>query len=357
MPGQSTYGTLTTLDTLATTQQTIVEFGEDRAFQAIATALAAHNEIMADILSGLVETSADRQRRYGGPAAMAMDPVDQMGRADAQKVTAGVTVGFPLRKYQASLQWNRDYFEVTTAQELAAQFQAARDADILAVTRELKRAIFTPTNSSFVDVLIDSVTLPVKAFVNADSAALPVGPNGETFNGATHTHYLGTASFVASDLSALIFTVIEHYGRGNPVVLINRAQEAAVRAFTGFNPYFDMRIQPADTTQRAVGSLDQTNLYNRAIGVFDAGSGAAEVWVKPWVPANYICCYLRGVAVPLVRRIRNAARGALRLVADNENFPLRAQTLEREFGVGVWQRTAAAVLYTAGTPYVAPTIT
>ena len=361
MPIPQNYGTLTTLDTLrASGTQTIVEFGEDKAFAAIAMSLAAHNSILDDFQSGLVETSTDRLRRYGGPASMYMDVVDQLGRADVQKIAAGVNIGFPMRKYQVALQWTRDYMEVATPQELAGQFTAAQDADILALTRELKKAIYTATNSTFTDVNVDNVTLPVKAFVNADGAAIPPGPNGEVFDPATHTHYFArVAALAASDINALVTAVGEHYANGRVVVYINRADEAAVRAFTTqFTPYVDARLIPAVTTVRAQGVLDQSNLYNRAIGIWDGGTGAAEVWVKPWTISGYMFAYTLGAPTPLVKRIRNAQRGALRLVADYDNYPLRAQTMEREFGVGVWNRANGAVLYvTAATTYVSPTIT
>jgi hypothetical protein len=48
------------------------------------------------------------------------------------------------------------------------------------------------------------------------------------------------------------------------------------------------------------------------------------------------------------------------VAADDEAHPLRARSLEREFGVGTWNRTNGAALFIdagAGGVYVAPTIT
>src|SRR5690349_1308144 len=176
------YGTLSTLDTLASSQQTIAQFGEDNAFSAIEAARVAHNAIVQELLSGFVERTEERLRRYGGPSAMAMDEIDQWGTPDAQKVAAGSPVYFPLKLYGLSVQWTRKFMQVATTRELAEQFVAAQDADINAIIREIKRAIFTPTNYTFADKLVDNVALSVKALVNADSAPLPLGPNGETFN-------------------------------------------------------------------------------------------------------------------------------------------------------------------------------
>lgn len=345
------YGTLSVSDLLATTQQSVAAVGEERVWQAIDDALRVHNQITQELLGSLVETSTDRQRRYGGPDAMVMDEIDEYGTPDAQKVAAGQTVGFPLRLYGISVQWTRKYFQNHTPAELAAQFTAAQDADVKAIQRELKRAIFRPTNTTFVDRLVDNVSLGVKAFVNADSAPVPLGPMGDEFNGATHTHYLGTGSFVAADLTALIDTVVEHHNVGTPLVYINKAQEAAVRGFSGFTAYLDARLLPASTAQTARGSLDMMNPQNRAIGVY----GAAEIWVKPWVPASYLFAWVMGGPRPLVMRQRPGGTGMV-VAAEDEAHPLRARTLEREFGIGVWQRTNGAALYTGNATYAAPTI-
>lgn len=354
------YGTLTTLDTLATLNNTTVaEIGEDTVWAGIQAALDAHNMLLREAMMELVDDTTDRQRRYGGSDSGEMDEVDEMGRADASKLSAGTTVGFPLRKYQRTKQWTRDFFEEVTGAQFAAEVNGDLDADARLVYRQIRRAIFTPTNTTFTDTLVDQVSLAVKALVNADSAEIPNGPHGETFNAATHTHYLYTAgtSLVAADLTALIETVVEHYSSGMPIVEINRAQEATVRALTGFAAYQDARIIVGSATTIAQGNLDPININDRAIGVYNG----AEIRVKPRIPAGYLFAWVQGAPKPLVYRrpLRNPARGDFRLVADNELYPLRAQTRERMFGVAPWNRTNGAALYIdtgAAGAYVAPTI-
>jgi len=284
---------------------------------------------------------------------MSMDEIDEFGTPDAQKVAAGSNVGFPLRKYGGALQWTRTAFQNMMASEFAAQVTGMMDADKLVIIRQIKRAIFTPTNTAYVDRLVDGVALPLKALVNADSAPIPLGPNGEVFNGASHTHYLGTASFVASDLSALISTVTEHFGNGNIIVDINQAQEAAVRALTGFVAYIDPRVIAPITAQYATQGLENlVNIYNRRIGLY----AGAEIWVKPWVPASYLFSYLEGQRRPLVMRPRPTGGGDLALVFEDEEHPLRARVYEREFGISVYTRINGAALYTGNATYAAPVI-
>lgn len=352
------YGTLLTLDTLRATYQTVAEFGEDLAFASIQALMDAHNEIVQTMYADLVDRTTDRLRRYGTPDSMTFVKTDEIGRPDAQKILPGAVAGFPLDSYQASVQWTRKYFQNATVAEIAGQWIAMRTADLQRIQLEVKRALFVPTNYNFDDYLVDrlqQITLPVRALLNADGLGIPAGPNGETFNGATHTHYLATASLVAADVVALLETVLEHYNSGEAVIYINRAQETAIRGMgANFTAMLNANIVGPDTATRFEGApLNAIRLYNRPIGIFNG----AEVWVKPWIPAGYIVAFIKGQPKALVMRSRpGAGNGDLQLVADDERYPLRARTYEREFGVGVWNRTAAAVLFTGGGTYTAPAL-
>jgi hypothetical protein len=194
----------------------------------------------------------------------------------------------------------------------------------------------------------------VKALVNADSTVLPPGPNGEAFNAVTHTHYLAAAVLNNAALDGLITSILEHYGVGRVVVYINVAQVATIRALTGFNTILDARIIPSVTQQRAEGNLDQSNLSNRLIGIYDNNAGAAEIWVKPWILPSYLFGFNPDVAQPLRMRVR-PGRGVLRLMADWEQYPMRARQYEREYGFGIRERINGAILYIGGGSYVTPT--
>jgi hypothetical protein len=350
------YGTLSITDLLSN-QATIAQIGEDVVFESIQTALDAHNQIVREQMTDLVEISTDRIRRYGGLDTMQMDEIDEYGAPDAQKVTAGTNVGFPLKLFGTAVQWTRKFTQVATASELAEQFVAAQDADVRQIIAQIKKALFVPTNSNPIDRLVqNALVLPVKALINADGAVIPPNPiTGATFNGATHTHYLAVATggtIATTDVTALTTTVLEHYGMGELRIYANQAQEAALRALTGFVAYIDPRIISATTITTGRAALDVANLYDRRIGIY----GPAEVWVKPWVPANYLFCFDSGVPKTLVMRERFAGTGDLVIAAEDEEYPLRARRLEREFGVGVWNRGNGAVMEVDATSYTAPVI-
>lgn len=361
------YGTLHLLDTLAyLDKDNVMEYGEDRLYAHLSDLLAVHNTMTQQMISLFVEYTTDRVRRFGaGAVSGEMLEVDEWGLTDVQKTSvAGYDIGFPLRNYMYSLGWTRKYFELKAVSDIAKEFIAAQEADIRNIKRELLKALFNPTNYTFVDRLVDSISLPVKRLINADSTAIPINEFGTTFNGASHTHYLARAggSVAASDITAAIDTVVEHgISGGQVLVLINKAQEAAVAAMTPFTglqaPMVD--LGPGSTVE-LVARMSRDNPYrldDRPIGVWD---GYVVVHTKPWVPANYIVVMLVGSPAGKVLTFRTRpvnGYGLFRMTAEHEHYPLRAQHLEREFGIGVWQRFGAAVLYTGNTTYAAPTIT
>lgn len=348
-----TTGTQDISTLLATRFQSAAEFGLDTIQQILAADVAAHNAIVQEMVSGLCDVTTDRQRRYGTSVSGQMVEVDEYGRSQTQVDRPGATVGFPLRLYQYAVGWTAKWFETHTPADMAIAVQNAQKSHLRAVQRELKKAIFGSTNYTFNDFLIDRIDLNVKRFLNADSAAIPDGPNGETFDGASHTHYDAESSLSANGLLATINDVMEH-GHGNRVqVAINRTNEAAVRALTGFAAYPDPRIiyRATDTPGQ---TLDISRLDNRAIGIF----GGAEVWVKPWAIASYAFVWDAGDPnKPLAFRQRaQTTLQGLRIAADLNTHPLYAQYMEAEFGIGVWTRTNGAVLYFGGSSYTVPTI-
>lgn len=351
------YGTLTLDDILTHRFPTVLDIGEQNLYEIFNNDLRFHRQLLNENMQEFVEITQDRQRGWGGTASIDMDVMDEMGTPDAQKMELPrITLGFPLRRYGIALQWTRHWFLRHTPQEMAIQLQSEEDADVRRVRTELMRSVFVPTNYSFVDRLgPQGITLAVKRLLNADGTIIPQGPNGLTFDGATHTHYLATAALAAADIRALINTVIEHYSAGEVLLYINQADEVTVRAMsaTGFQPYVDARIvQPLTATYARGRTVDYFNVNNRAIGIFDS----AEVWVKPWIPVGYMYCYVNGTQKPLVMRVPDVGEQGLHLEFDDEVHPLRAQVVAHEYGFGVFNRMAGAVLYTGGGAYVAPTL-
>lgn len=347
-------GTLSIDDLQAVQFQSAARYGLNTIAEVFAADLAVHSRIAGEMLSLYADVTADRQRIYGASDRGNMVETDEFGRAPTQKARAGTTAGFPLKMYSYAIGWTRKYLQNATPAELANQFTAGKKAHMIEIARQLKKAIYLSANYTFNDFLVDKIDLAVKRFVNADSAAIPDGPNGETYDGATHTHYDAIATLTAAAMQTHIRDVVEHGHGGKVVTIINIADEATVRALTGFVPYLDPRVTLNANANQAGTRLDITRLDNRAIGIFDS----AEVWIKPWALPSYMFTFDTTTGnKPLAVRTRTGAAPTLEIAAELDTFPLYAQYMESEFGVGVWTRTNGAVLYFGGGSYTDPTIT
>jgi hypothetical protein len=347
-------GILSMQDMLRNRFQTPVQLGLDTIARSLQADLAIHNRIIQDLTSTFAVTTADRRRRYGVSSALQFLTADEFTRAHTQKVITGSEVEFPMEGFQAAIGWTAQFFQNKTVADMAATQVASKVGHINAIKRRLQLAIFGATNYTFQDYRVDEVNLDVKRFLNADGAPIPMGPNGEQFTAGTHTHYLFSDGITNTSAHALVNTVFEHHNSSGLRVYINIADESAWRALADFKPYVDTRIVPSVNADRAAGSLDPFNPGNRAIGIF----GPAEVWVKPWGVANYAVCLATDTDLkPLAMRTRDGGAPVLRTVATNVLFPLQADYMESEFGVGTWTRTNGAVLFfgAGAVAYVEPT--
>jgi hypothetical protein len=273
------YGTLSTLDTLASIRQSVIAFGEDRAWQSISAALDSHNAQFNEMLGTLVERTSDARRSYGTGDVKVMDELDQWGQSDAQKISAAQTVDFPLRRYGNSLQWTRQWMISNTVEQLAAEVSAIMDADRSNLMRR-SSARFTP----------DEYHVHRQAGRPGQRVARGQGVRQQRRLGLPGRSERRGVRDLASALSGqrdadgdgatnLVTAVQEHYNSGTPVIVINSADEAAVarahglRGLCGPAPHAECERQPADCTR-----VNFANTYNREIGLY----GAAVVRIKPW---------------------------------------------------------------------------
>jgi hypothetical protein len=341
----ATVGTYDISFLLQARNQSAKEFGIGNVVKILQADLSAHNAIVNDMLADLCEFSTDAQRLYGASSAGAMFKVDEFGRAPGQIPSEGGTVAFPLELFQYNLGWTKKYLETASVADLAQRQLDAETAHMKMIQTQIQEATLRKTNYTFRDYLVDNVDLSVKQFVNADSMAIPDGPNGETFTASTHDHYRSTGTAAVADYNDLVDTVVEHGHGGYIKMCINKADQATVAALSGYNAYIDPRISvPGGATAGVpVKRLDITRLDNRPVGLL----GEAEVWVKPWIPADYTLVYdAADIRKPLVFRQRaQAGLQGLRLVAEFDTHPLQVQFMEAEFGIAVNTRTNGSVLY------------
>jgi hypothetical protein len=351
------FGTLQVLDTIgsrkAAASDYLNTYDESELYMQVQMFLDAHNKLVDMITSDLVVKTTDRLTTWGGNATVDMIDGDQFSRPDVQKMQVSpTTLGFPLYLKQVAWGVTRLFMMNKTVKDLDEILVAIRDADIRDIGKAIRAALFNPTNAlTYVDKRTDGATLPLRRLLNADSAVIPPDPYGNVFTASTHTHYLGTGSFIAGDLTTGIDTVLEHYLSGEMRIYAAKNLETTIRGFSGFYPYYDARLRlAADTTVAASKSLDMENNLDRSIGIF----GSAEIFIRPWVPSNYIFFYNVSAPKPLRMRIRNDASASLHIAAEMETFPLRAQFIEREYGISTLERSNGACLLTTNATYSAP---
>jgi hypothetical protein len=330
-------------------------FSVDQIAQIIAQDNLNYSALVTEAIADLAETTEDQVRGSGGSAGGDMMEVDEFSRGPTQKDVPGYLIGFPLRKYQYPLGWTAQWERNATPNDVAMKNAAAQAADMRRTRYEIQKAIFTPTNYSFRDFLVNKAitALPVKAAINADSTPIPNGPNGEVFDGTTHTHYDGAAALTAAAVQAAINDVAEHRAGADIRVIINQADLGSYQALAGFIPlqvpYVNINIA---ANQANNARLDITRMDNRQVGWF----GAAQVWTKPWGVQNYQITYdAAAPQKPLVRRVEKNPRG-LFVAAEIDAHPLRAPYTENFYGFGAWNRTALHVLRFNNATYSAPAL-
>jgi hypothetical protein len=334
-------------------QYTVAKFGEDTIALILQRDLEAHNRIMLDLMSELATPTTDLNRLSGSSIGGEMQEVDEFGAAATQKTLPGTAVGFPLRKFQHNVGWTSHYMKKATVNDFAIAALAAEKAHVRAVAREIRRAVYGPTDYTWTDIWGKQIPVAVKAFINADGAPVPDGPNGEAFDPTTHTHYSGSATLTAQSVIDLIDNVVEHNPSSSIRVNAARADETAIRALSGFYPYIDSQLVQPITGFQTITPLDISRLDNRAIGKF----AGAEVWIKPWALANYLFAYEAASDLkPLAFREDETQQG-LYVAAELPDYPLYAKVMEAMFGVGVWNRANGAVLEFDNASYQAPVIT
>jgi hypothetical protein len=330
--------------------------GELQGEAAIAAIINADNAnfstIVDQMLADLAETTPDRIRPVGSSLGGNAMEVDEYGQGPTQRDVPGYFVGFPLKRITFPIGWTAQWLKNAMAADVAVRNGIAQGAHLRRLRYELQKAIFTPTNYTFVDHLIDKASLSVKALINADSTAMANGPNGEVFDGTTHTHYDAIAALTAAGLTATINDVVEHRNGARIRVFFNVADAATVSALTGFVPLQVPYVTLNANANQATDRLDITKADNRQIGWF----GVAEVWTKPWVPANYcVAVDLDAPQKPLVKRTEREDRG-IHIAGQVDSHPLYAEFSEWFYGFGVWNRLAAAVLRFNNAAYAAPTL-
>jgi hypothetical protein len=324
-------------------------FGFDNINDSIQARLEFLNQQVNDQIGIFAETSEDVRRVWGGSSKYSMTEVDEFGIARSEKATSGVEVDFPLRKFSVTTGFTADYLRRASVSEIAQVAINAQEGYLERMQEELKFGLYNKDSYSFIDKLGDGTTLAVKAFLNADSIAIPNAPDGTTFDASTHNHYVGTvgAALAASDIDLLITNVTQHGLTKGVALFINSGNVSTLvnLASTKFVKLTSSLVIPVSTAESTIVKMNpEADLNNTLVGYWD---GRVPVYTRSWAVSAYIVCVATGAAQkPLVLRTDKYIKG-LTVMPEFGMHPISAKTWEAYCGFGAYNRAAVAVLDTA----------
>jgi len=231
----------------------------------------------------------------------------------------------------------------STSSELDGRHSAALQADTRLILKQVVRAALTKEG-----LTLGGVTSP--AFYNADGTVPPTVKN-TTFSGS-HQHYLAStgASLAQGDLDRIEADLVHHGFITDLVLLVNRANIATVKGFSGFVP-----------AAAEVHDVKWTNLVGDP---YFGSYSRMSLLEEDWLPAGYLFAFSaqggpNSQQNPIAFResINPSARGLILQRGNNPEYPLADSFYYRKFGVGVRQRgNGVAMFITGGGTYTSPVI-
>jgi hypothetical protein len=360
--------TLSILDIDKYGDRTVAQYGIDKAYADFQVILDEYNKITMGMYEDLVagETAEPRSRFGSQDSLDYVDMEQEFGRADAEAVTfSWYEVGLPLYKGGLGKQWTERYLQLESVERFNIQLNSALLADSRWLRKKVGQALFGNVNFTYKDKYVDGLPLFVKRLLNADGLPIPVLPEAvvQDPTNQAYSHYMCVTAINDTNKKAIENQLLEHVTQGNVVHYINKQEEPAWRALTGFYEALDPRIiQGVNTALLRPEFQDEYQrnftLNDRFVGITKDGG---EIWVKPWISAGTGFSFLKNseLAAPLVRRRDPIESSDMRLVEPIDVHPrVGARLVERIVGFGVAERRNGVcyVVDPANGGYVVPTI-
>lgn len=324
---------------IADRDTTVDYVGQTSTFEAITELVNRHNQELAAASGVFIEMeTTDYQETYYLPAGGMLQESTRLTRPGAVKSTGSYTTAYDLRDGRDQMGWDDVSLAYMTLNQVQAQLRTVLIRDQNWTRHHILKHLLNKTNATFVDEIRGSLT--VRRLANSDSTSYPpvIGSSSE----ADDNHYL-VSGYTAANISdtnnpfvTLRDEVEEHFGAGDMVAFINNAQRAKVEALTNFVPVSDRYIQEGASTPTVAGM--PMGVPGSVLGRID------DMWVVEWrwIPANYIFALDTMQPAPLKKRVdlptNIAGRGALALVAEQEEFPLMSSFWRHREGYGVGNR-------------------
>jgi hypothetical protein len=321
-------------------------------YDDITAALADYNQNEGFLRTRLTFITTDEKIKEGlTQNQMQFQRATEYGRPDRQRITQAERERFiPLEDFSLGIGFTRKYLALARSDQIALQVDEATRSDQELIIRSIFQQILRIENLGGSGVY--------KTFWNADGDAPP--RYIDTTFLTTHTHFLTSATVTLALVQSMKLKLTEHGFDTERELWINAAEEAAVRALTGFVPVLSRdqalitNTNPFTATNIVAAAVDPAQF----IGVLEG----FRVRVYNWMPAGYLFAYdnaASGLRKSLAwREYPVASLRGLQLFNEDpaSSFPLVNSFFARNFGLCALERSnGVAAQITAGA-YTTPAI-
>lgn len=329
--------------------QYVHQAGQQLVFDATAEYLQRVNADAELALSVFLEsTTTNYTERYLLPGGGRLQRMSGLANNAAARASGKWDVAYPLEEFGTTLGADRITLAYMSPQEYEVHVQNVVIQYQNTLRYEVLKALFNNTARTFKD-LLRGVDLTIQPLANNDSVVYPPVFGSETE--ATENLYL-ESGYLASAISntnnplpTMRDKLESHFGAvtggENIVVFMNQAQTAKVTALSTFVPVVDNWIQASINTNIPVRL---PNVPGRILGRSDG------CWVSEWrwMSANYMLAVHLEAPQPLKKRIDppdvGLGDGTLRMISNDDEYPLQAITWSARFGIGVGNRLNGVVM-------------
>jgi hypothetical protein len=310
------YGALELIDCLK--DDIITDFGEHKTYPQICDALDKHNKVVKDVISDLHIVTPENYVNN--------DPYHNY---------------VPTQENDIVLNWDKKWLQEHKISELVTSLIGMEIEDVKNILKSVRKVVFNPY------IKVDPKNkLQFKTFLNGDGRKIRQFENTKFPD--YHSHFSSCSDFKPEIIKTVLNNVKEHGVKGQLRIYINRVQESPIWGMTyDFWPYMPSTNPRYDINFGYYNS----GANSRAIGHFDG----AEVWVKAWIPKNYMVVLDTGnkKEKPLAFCYSNEEGMDIKFVDFDETHPLRIKKARRNFGIGVANPEMMAIHY-IGDSYTVP---
>jgi hypothetical protein len=270
---------------------TVSQYTEESVMTDLRRFANAFNGLVQDLIQSRISDRTEKVKgKYGGMAGGEMQPAAELGEQEATRGAVEWDYGYPIYRYRDRQLYTPEYLATVKLEQLEKDVINASVRYYETFRKNILRAEMLKTNFNFDDGASEADfpklgqgTIPVKRYLNNDSADGELWVDGTKVAIGSLQHYFGTntASMTVAGFKTAYAKLKTIGHTGDVVARISSTDEDTVRGFTEFVPGNNTKI--VDPTKKYATLTD-----SRAIGRLEGTGISSEVIVEPFMPAAYV---------------------------------------------------------------------